>query len=258
MESRQMTQSREGPEQEQRAVLAEQVDVDVDMSPSAQVMLGHPRPEENREREDKHERDYANYESPLASYPLLRSRARFSSTAEIVPHGLESYTISLPFSKHLSPITDSVSLSTASVPFSHLLQTDIHFPDLRLLKLAAVSKSLDPLKRICQYEVPGGGVCRDEECEDIHLGRLIDTAGGIGKSISLEGVEPNDKDAAEYLFYRLPTDWLNRYKIKSPGEIESALELQKNSGPRIVIFEERVTRALAALEGASCLEALPE
>ncbi|KAG1772426.1 hypothetical protein EDD22DRAFT_434033 [Suillus occidentalis] len=27
--------------------------------------------------------------------------------------------------------------------------------------------------RVCQYEVPGGGVCRDKNCNDLHLSRLM-------------------------------------------------------------------------------------
>lgn len=45
-------------------------------------------------------------------------------------------------------------------------------PDLQPLKLATVMKHLDPSKQLCQYEVPGGGVCRDEGCDDVHLSRL--------------------------------------------------------------------------------------
>lgn len=41
--------------------------------------------------------------------------------------------------------------------------------NLRAMKAAAVNRWLsDPSRRICQYEVPGGGECRDPNCEDIH------------------------------------------------------------------------------------------
>jgi len=53
-------------------------------------------------------------------------------------------------------------------------------PDLRPLKLATASRLLDPSKRICQYEVPGGGVCRDEGCEDVHLSRIAGQGGRGG------------------------------------------------------------------------------
>lgn len=55
-------------------------------------------------------------------------------------------------------------------------------PDLRPLREASLIKSIDPSKFLCQYEVPGGGVCRDANCEDVHLSRLD---GG------LSSVEPN-------------------------------------------------------------------
>ncbi|KAF8895335.1 hypothetical protein BD779DRAFT_719169 [Infundibulicybe gibba] len=56
-------------------------------------------------------------------------------------------------------------------------------PELKSLRLASVSKMLNPSKQLCQYEVPGGGVCRDEKCEDIHLsGR---TAGAMEPTSTL-------------------------------------------------------------------------
>jgi hypothetical protein len=46
-------------------------------------------------------------------------------------------------------------------------------PSLKALKLATAANLLDPTKRICQYEIPGGGVCRNDECEDVHLSRIV-------------------------------------------------------------------------------------
>lgn len=43
------------------------------------------------------------------------------------------------------------------------------FPSLKLLKLSTFAHTLDPLKRVCQYEIPGGGVCRDSGCNELHL-----------------------------------------------------------------------------------------
>jgi hypothetical protein len=47
-------------------------------------------------------------------------------------------------------------------------------PNLNPLKVATAVKALDPSKRVCQYEVPGGGICRDPGCEDVHLSRVLD------------------------------------------------------------------------------------
>jgi hypothetical protein len=43
---------------------------------------------------------------------------------------------------------------------------------------------LDPSKQICQYELPGGGICRDEGCQDVHLSRGLDGA-------NVDDVEPS-------------------------------------------------------------------
>jgi len=40
---------------------------------------------------------------------------------------------------------------------------------LRLYPLLGRGVVGDVGRRICQYEIPGGGWCRDEECEDVHL-----------------------------------------------------------------------------------------
>ena len=87
------------------------------------------------------------YQSPLSWYPLLRSLSR--------PYSLDQAT----------------TLSQAGVNGTayHLMTSH----DLQPLKVAVSSKFLsDPLRRVCQYEVPGGGECRDQDCEDIHLSRL--------------------------------------------------------------------------------------
>ncbi|KAM6494386.1 hypothetical protein JOM56_010747 [Amanita muscaria] len=131
----------------------EDVDVDADTSSSAQVTLGSASL--------KHESAFLNYQSSLALYPHLRTHYEVSS--------VESETQSNIISIDDRPSTDPVTLTNDS----RGLETDIRFLDLKLLKLAAATKRLDPLKRICQYEIPGGGTCRDGTCEDIHLSRLI-------------------------------------------------------------------------------------
>jgi hypothetical protein len=96
-----------------------------------------------------------SYISPLRFYPLLVSESDGTSLA-----GSAS---SLETASFIGS-----SLSVETLPSSRLLT-----PDLKQLRLATISKSLDPLKRVCKYEVPGGGVCRDEGCEDVHLSRLV-------------------------------------------------------------------------------------
>ncbi|KAF8631399.1 hypothetical protein AX15_002407, partial [Amanita polypyramis BW_CC] len=141
-------------------------------------MFGLPKPEGSQDQEGVPENEFATYESPLTRYPLLRTQSEFSSI-DVEPASLGA--LSNIISANLSPVTKSVSLST------HSLQTDTHFPDLKLLKFAVVSKRLDPSKRICQYEIPGGGICRDEKCEDTHVSRLTI----IGSSDTPAGAEPD-------------------------------------------------------------------
>ena len=45
---------------------------------------------------------------------------------------------------------------------------------LRSLKTATLFKSLDPDRRICRFEIPGGGVCRDDNCEDLHIEKELE------------------------------------------------------------------------------------
>jgi hypothetical protein len=79
----------------------------------------------------------------------------------------------------------SSSSSLPSFSSSSSLPSSVVFvPDLKPLRKAACFKALDPSKQICQYELPGGGVCRDEGCQEVHLSRRLDGA-------SVDGIEPS-------------------------------------------------------------------
>ena len=53
------------------------------------------------------------------------------------------------------------------------LQEMVDMPKLESLKVLAIAQRItDKNGRICQFEVPGGGECRDEACGDIHLSLL--------------------------------------------------------------------------------------
>lgn len=145
-----------------------------------------------------HDEGFTTYNSPFKFYPLLDSRFRsvrecssslqtsssLSSLGSVVspnsPTFLRASTTFSSFESHSSP-TLSLSSSTPALVSTY---STFHFPNLKPLRLATVSKLLDPLRPICQYEVPGGGICRDAGCEDVHL-NLITGHGGSG------GVEPN-------------------------------------------------------------------
>ncbi|EDR13289.1 uncharacterized protein LACBIDRAFT_308982 [Laccaria bicolor S238N-H82] len=89
-------------------------------------------------------------------------------------------------SQSSSPSDPSGYLTSSS---SYTTPTYFPLPTLKPLKLATASKVLDPTKQVCQYEVPGGGTCRDEECEDLHLSRLI-SMGGVEPSGTSCGLAP--------------------------------------------------------------------
>jgi len=99
------------------------------------------------------EKGYSSYDSPFEWYPLLRSHL-----------GRESSPPAGYYSQHSEP---DGTRTTATI----LVQS------MKRLKLATAAKGLDPGKKICQYEVPGGGVCRDELCEDVHLSRIVVPSG---------------------------------------------------------------------------------
>ncbi|KAJ7505234.1 hypothetical protein B0H11DRAFT_1977627 [Mycena galericulata] len=185
------------------------VDVDSALSSSAQTpsptTSALPRPGGSRptspapsRREDSKYNYYAAYDSPFECYPLLRLRSRHmfsgdsTSAAEMIttqasrsPTTTTTTTItcssqssslsSFPSSSSTSILSASSSITSlpsfSSSSSSSTYSTVFPLPNLEPLKLAACS-ALDPAKRICQYEVPGGGVCRDAGCEDLHLSRL--------------------------------------------------------------------------------------
>jgi hypothetical protein len=95
------------------------------------------------------------YDSLFERYPLLRSHSR--------------------------PVFSGMAATIESVSGELL-------PSLKALKLATIAHRLDPSKRICQYEVPGGGVCRAMDCEDAHIDWGVIEPGGA--SHSLDGIAP--------------------------------------------------------------------
>ncbi|KAJ7069770.1 hypothetical protein C8F01DRAFT_1113918 [Mycena amicta] len=150
------------------------VDVDLASSSSAQAQSrtttrALPRRGASPPEERKYNH-YVTYDSLLSSYPHLLASASCSTSSN---SSLSSSSI------------PSASLSISSLPSASTSSTAVPLPSLKPLKLATC-RTLDPTKRICQYEVPGGGVCRDAGCQDVHLGQA-----GI--------VEPTDAETVEYL-----------------------------------------------------------
>jgi hypothetical protein len=124
---------------------------------------------DNNSQQDD-DRKYGAYHSIFELYPLLRGHSRSMSSDPDFPSHLSSHS-----SLHTFPSTRTLSSSPSMLaePSSYFLSAS-SLPELNLeaLKSAAIGKVLHPFKRICQYEVPGGGTCRDEGCDDVHLSRL--------------------------------------------------------------------------------------
>jgi hypothetical protein len=146
-------------------------------------LLHPPKPEEKDRHPEKPESS-ATYTSIFDFYPLLRSRPMLQG---------ELTTIVTPSSSFSSTDHTNISISLSPPPHSatHLLSfflvrhnSPSSLPNLRPLRLATASQLLNPLKRICQYEVPGGGLCRDSGCEDIHLSRLVEGVPGVTPTLT--------------------------------------------------------------------------
>ncbi|TFK40858.1 hypothetical protein BDQ12DRAFT_680167 [Crucibulum laeve] len=240
------------------------VDVDSTSSTSTQIQQAtqsiHPEQDGKLapSTEVKSGEDYATYASPFELYPFLRYRSRpmssdrlatnsqaspSTSTSVIPSTTLVSSTAqsSLPSTFPAASIYPS-SLSTPSFTSqSSSSSSSVPIPDLRPLKLATSSRMLDPSKRICQYEVPGGGVCRDDHCEDLHLNRIMGSGTDVGS-----GVEPSDEETAEYLYNVMPSNWLTTHNV-STSNIISALREARQVRKTPMVLDERVEQALSSL-----------
>lgn len=139
-------------------------------------------------------------------------------------------------------------MSSSSLPpplsSSSSVTSPSFLPDLKPLKKAASFKALDPSKQICQYELPGGGVCRDEGCQDVHLSRGLDGA-------NVDDTEPSDEDTAEYLYDVLSSanddssPWFAQERRVVVDAIQGALQGLRGIGK---VYEERVGEALATFQ----------
>jgi hypothetical protein len=62
-------------------------------------------------------------------------------------------------------------------------------PNLKRLKMQAAARRMTDNSlenaRICQFEVPGGGECRDTACADVHLGQLEVEPKGTPRPVTL-------------------------------------------------------------------------
>ncbi|PCH39993.1 hypothetical protein WOLCODRAFT_162011 [Wolfiporia cocos MD-104 SS10] len=99
---------------------------------------------------------------------------------------------------------------------------------IQALKMAHASYLLtDPNRRICQYEVPGGGECRDQQCEDIHLSRA-------------PSAEPSDDEISRYLYALAVLSRGPKYSIE---DLKATLQETRQRDP-MKSFDDRISAAL--------------
>ncbi|KAF9046614.1 hypothetical protein BJ165DRAFT_1404036 [Panaeolus papilionaceus] len=209
------------------------VDVEQNQLASAQgismLPSDHPKPDEKEAAYSEHDSQdtqiFSEYRSPFALYPRLSRRgmdAVYSASSHSSP---QTSTLSLYPSTKFSVSTSTISLSSLEL-------------DLQPLKFSAMSRSIDPLKRLCQYEIPGPGICRDKGCEDIHLSKL-------------ETMEPDDNETADYVFRHLPHDWAKKHQVKSASAIFQALQAVRQKNSEVASLDERVDQALQSIGSLS-------
>jgi len=102
----------------------------------------------------------------------------------------------------------------------------------------------DVTRRMCQYEVPGGGVCHDSTCTDIHGNDL----------------QPGDHETACYLLETMPSvlqayneaeiaDQLLQARQKKATSNKASTHGTGSASASVVTMEEVVADAVAALTG---------
>ncbi|KAG6849930.1 hypothetical protein H0H93_003459 [Arthromyces matolae] len=204
--------------------------VDVDLAPSTSTQ-DPITPEDSLSSPG-----FSAYDSPLSWYPLLASR---SNLFRSLSNSSSFSSITTSFSSSAHNTSSSSSSSTSSLALSSS-SSGGGFGTITLLplKLATATKMLDPAKRLCQYEVPGPGVCRDEGCEDMHLSRIMGPDGH-------GGVDPSDPDTAEYLLSGLPRQWVTDNQVSYSRMVE-ALQEAREKDPQMG-YEERVKIALYSI-----------
>ncbi|KZT64921.1 hypothetical protein DAEQUDRAFT_569139 [Daedalea quercina L-15889] len=154
--------------------------------------------------------EFSAYSSPLTWFPALRSRSHLDGFGE----GSSS-------AHQPDDGTDTSSISSSP------RNTAI---DLQDLKMAHAKNLLtDPSRQICQYEVPGGGECRDRDCEYIHLSR--------------PAADPTDDETAHYLYAHFAVPSGTHH---SAEDIKHALENIRQRSPA-KSFDDRVAEAVSAL-----------
>jgi hypothetical protein len=115
---------------------------------------------------------WSTYQSPLQSYPFSRWHLRPTGPSDYVNGSMSSGSNGQSILTHSGSFSsNSASGSTLADPKDATMTGNL----LRSLKMATLYKALDPGRRICQFEIPGGGVCRNDKCEDLHIERELES-----------------------------------------------------------------------------------
>lgn len=175
---------------------------------------------------------WSTYQSPLQSYPFSRWHLHLTGPSDVVNGPIVSGT------GDQTILTPSGSFSTnsagGSVP-AHPKDATMTDNLLRSLKMATLFKNLDPERRICRFEIPGGGACRDDKCEDLHIDKELET------------LEPSDDDTAQYVSEAFPTSKRDQ-QPRTATEVKNALrEIRMRQETKELGFEDRVSAALSML-----------
>jgi hypothetical protein len=115
---------------------------------------------------------WTTYRSPLQSYPFSRWHLHPTGPSDVVDGSMASSSNGLSILTPSGSFSSNSATSSASTNHEDLTMTGNLFESL---KMVTFFKNLDPERRICQFEIPGGGVCRDDECEDLHIERELET-----------------------------------------------------------------------------------
>ncbi|KAF5360367.1 hypothetical protein D9756_004913 [Leucocoprinus leucothites] len=171
---------------------------------------------------DTSNQSFRPYQSALSSYPLLTS------------------SVSPPPPSDPSDSPRNASSSPLN-PDDHSHFSGLVVPDLGPLKVATVMNSLDTSRQLCRYEIPGGGVCRDEGCTNVHISRILAEADG-------DGFDMSDTDIAQFLLCTMPYEWQKGHNVTINKMIAALTLVRQSASLNTLNFEERVRRALLVLE----------
>lgn len=144
---------------------------------------------------------------------MIGPRCWMITSILLQPASSQTHSVFRPYRSPLSSMTPSPpfplqrslpALGRSPSPSSSLSSSyyaQIQQLDLGPLRRARASL-IDPQRQLCQYEIPGGGTCRDKTCQDVHLKDLDPD----GEAFAWCPIDVNSADPS------LPLSWLQMMK----------------------------------------------